>query len=1273
MKQERNWRRNLNRLEIKDQIKRLVLSKGFQLVDKISVEKCDFAVRHPKFLLNGFFKLFATGKDLIKYWIEIQEEVRENLDLYAEILNHYNTYLVFLLPIEELPSIRDLQPIISDEYVCRKLIVPIEDKNIQKSLTRLPFYPFEIPELPKRAIPKNVIEALVDSDFSYEIISDLARRVSERTILQKLKDSLYKCEKLKLQKVQKESLPEDYPIYPIKVKNISIRNFRGIGKKLDLDIDADIAIIYGPNGTGKTSIIDAIEWTITGEVERLWGRNYDKQLNANESLVNLFSKERLAEIQVEFRKNGESILEKRYVDLSKSRRSYAEINNIRANDKTMIREIVGIRMPKVDVRRLRRVFLRSHFLGQNTILKFITQNPESRYDAFSHMVGTQDYILFNEKINSVIRALERELEVKSKHKNELKEGIRDISVRVDAKKQALGRLKRGIKEEVSTQTLMNEIQILLRELNIEVPKFLFPRKKELPGVEELDKMIEIVSTYPKGASSKINTLNNLLIETKNEEIRVREIEKVMSNMDEFTRNINKLQKLYRSKESILNVLQKELKEYSRQKESYNKQIVNNKWLIETLPKYLRTQDNLAEERNHIKELSKERDSIQTKAKTYKEKLSEVTKNLQKFQKEIEDINVTVGYLLQIKEYLPAWKESLRIISQIMDFKRQLNKETAQLQQKKSELEEELKHNTDMLRSIEYKLDTEKERQNRKLQLITKLKEYLDSPECPFCGHNWEKVEDLRKKVEERLLYLASMLHDLGDYFEKAEDFKPPLKSLLVLASEYETLLKKGNQIRMQIKVLIEDIKSGMKKSQQLESEKVQLNKKIEDWRNIITYLKDKHPELEVQMVTDQTQVLTLLQGYQTQLDAIKANQKEVKKKVNDLDKEIKRIENTRKDIEEQIISHQKKENYYIRTLEQINEEITEREVTSLLNQDVSILYISIEELLQKVEAMRREIDKRCSEYEKIKAGLSDIENNLKKLSEKGDLLGKHLRELKDASETFRTNLRKEEISPSKKLQEIMNEIENKKEREIKYFRKCEHLQVLSGQLKSIVTFSRIKQEINMMREEKIEKEKIFDDITADYQNLSKWVTRLKRLKKLAEDKRKEQEKSHFKMYSPAVNLVYSRLNAHPLFNQIILKVGENELKVLAQSSKSEQLTSEKTSQISPKQFFSEAQLNIAALSIFLATALHQKWSGFNTIIIDDPVQNMDDFNVYAFLDLVRGLIMNGHQFIITTCNRDLYKLMLVKFRDLNEANRNRFKAYRLKGIYAEGPELIKDC
>jgi ABC-type uncharacterized transport system ATPase subunit len=54
----------------------------------------------------------------------------------------------------------------------------------------------------------------------------------------------------------------------IYIKSVSIRNFRGI-RKLDLDFDCDLVAIYGRNGTGKTSIIDAIEWNLLGEVERL--------------------------------------------------------------------------------------------------------------------------------------------------------------------------------------------------------------------------------------------------------------------------------------------------------------------------------------------------------------------------------------------------------------------------------------------------------------------------------------------------------------------------------------------------------------------------------------------------------------------------------------------------------------------------------------------------------------------------------------------------------------------------------------------------------------------------------------------------------------------------------------------------------------------------------------------------------------------------------------------------------------------------------------------
>lgn len=57
----------------------------------------------------------------------------------------------------------------------------------------------------------------------------------------------------------------------IRVKTIHIEEFRGI-RKLDLNLDAKNFGICGPNGTGKSGVVDAVEFCITGDVTRLSGQ-----------------------------------------------------------------------------------------------------------------------------------------------------------------------------------------------------------------------------------------------------------------------------------------------------------------------------------------------------------------------------------------------------------------------------------------------------------------------------------------------------------------------------------------------------------------------------------------------------------------------------------------------------------------------------------------------------------------------------------------------------------------------------------------------------------------------------------------------------------------------------------------------------------------------------------------------------------------------------------------------------------------------------------------
>ncbi len=83
----------------------------------------------------------------------------------------------------------------------------------------------------------------------------------------------------------------------------------------------------------------------------------------------------------------------------------------------------------------------------------------------------------------------------------------------------------------------------------------------------------------------------------------------------------------------------------------------------------------------------------------------------------------------------------------------------------------------------------------------------------------------------------------------------------------------------------------------------------------------------------------------------------------------------------------------------------------------------------------------------------------------------------------------------------------------------------------------------------------------------------------------------------------------------------------------------------PKLFLSGAQANVLALAIFLSFAYSQTWSRLETVLLDDPVQHLDDLDAVAFLDNLRAVALGKRkQVIVSTCDQNLYLLMIRKFR-----------------------------
>lgn len=64
----------------------------------------------------------------------------------------------------------------------------------------------------------------------------------------------------------------------MRLLELTIHNFRGFGKSAEpIRLDRDLILIFGPNGFGKTSIAEAIEWLFYGTTKRrLQGEGYSK-------------------------------------------------------------------------------------------------------------------------------------------------------------------------------------------------------------------------------------------------------------------------------------------------------------------------------------------------------------------------------------------------------------------------------------------------------------------------------------------------------------------------------------------------------------------------------------------------------------------------------------------------------------------------------------------------------------------------------------------------------------------------------------------------------------------------------------------------------------------------------------------------------------------------------------------------------------------------------------------------------------------------------------
>ncbi len=222
---------------------------------------------------------------------------------------------------------------------------------------------------------------------------------------------------------------------PIRLEDVRIRNFRAYRKERKLVFGRNVTILYGPNGFGKTSVFDAIDFAATGDVGRLGIGNEER---FRKIATHLDSDGRESEVTLGVRV-GDSV---HRIQRPVSDRKHARLDDLRLDRKEILRYLTGGRGPAADrIENLVSLFRATHLFSQEhqELAKNFARECELSPEVVSRLLAFEDYLNARKKTTDVCRVLRGHVEERSTEIQEL----RDAVSREEAELEGFARTAQG--------------------------------------------------------------------------------------------------------------------------------------------------------------------------------------------------------------------------------------------------------------------------------------------------------------------------------------------------------------------------------------------------------------------------------------------------------------------------------------------------------------------------------------------------------------------------------------------------------------------------------------------------------------------------------------------------------------------------------------------------------------------------------------------------------------------------------------------------------------
>ncbi len=171
---------------------------------------------------------------------------------------------------------------------------------------------------------------------------------------------------------------------PFYVQEVSVEGIRGINKKLSLNLSKGVNLLFGPNGVGKSSILQSIEWCITGNVSYLTASEFKRE----DAIVNLFNPKKKGEVSVILKDEaGRTIIITRRRRMAKSTTRGTSDPEVNIDGKVLTNEDAQNALTKI-LGITPEDFPKAAYLHQEAIRDIVTMDPEERSRTIDKLLGT---------------------------------------------------------------------------------------------------------------------------------------------------------------------------------------------------------------------------------------------------------------------------------------------------------------------------------------------------------------------------------------------------------------------------------------------------------------------------------------------------------------------------------------------------------------------------------------------------------------------------------------------------------------------------------------------------------------------------------------------------------------------------------------------------------------------------------------------------------------------------------------------------------------------